>query len=198
MDLKAVEQEVASLMNTAGWVDLEERAFWLLAHGDQAPPRETLEGTLPLLRLWRYRRNGLFTSWTVLAPVPGVRGPRPLVREITWDRPLDLKRDASGVRRLKRRQSARPSLRIRDVPLERSMLEPHLQWAAHLPPGLPAPPRPVDAGEDVHGVEGFRSMTHLRFEWAGDGPPGWISTRLRFEALLRFLEDSLRERESDR
>lgn len=185
-------------MNTAGWKFLEERAFWLLAHGDQAAPREILQGTAPVLRLWRYRRNGSFTSWTILAPVPEDRGLSPRVREIAWDRPLDLQHDASGVTHLKRRQSARPSIRIRDVPLVPSTLQVHLEWASRLPPGLPGPAPPLEVGEDVYGVEGFRSLTHLRFEWAGDGPPDWTPTRLHFTTLLRFLEDSVRERETGR
>jgi len=182
-------------MNTDLWRTLEEQALWLLAHGDQGSPRESIQAMAQELRLWRYLRNGAYTSWGILMPVRENRGKRALVREVTWDRPRDWKRSMGTVEHLKRRPSNDPSLKIRDAELRWTELAPFLDWAAGLPPGLSGPIPPRNSVEHLYGLEGFRSFTHLRFEWAGDGPPAWAPTRLRFLRFLKFLGQELKERE---
>lgn len=182
-------------MNIVAWETLEQRALWLLAHPDQGSPQEVVRGMSQLLRLWRYRRKGLFLTWSILLPVDKTQGRRAMVREIAWNRPLDRRHDASTVGSLKRRHSSHPTLRTRDAEVDQGELAPFLDWAAGLSPGWPGPALAPTSPEDLYGLEGFQFLTHLRLEWTGDGPAEWAGTRRRFDDFLEFLAAQLRQRE---
>src|SRR5437016_5887947 len=102
-------------MNSMDWSTLEGQALWMLGHADQAAPREGLQGMLQQLRIWQYLRTGMYTSWTVILSARDYKGKRAVVREVTWDRPMDWKSRSRTVASLKRRREVDPTVRIRDA-----------------------------------------------------------------------------------
>jgi len=182
-------------MNPQEWASLEEQALWLLGHGDQAPPREGLQGMVQQLRIWEYLRAGRYTSWTVILSAREYKGKRAVVRELSWDRPADWKSRARAVSSLKRRRDVEPSIQIRDAELNWTDLNPFLEFAGGLhfePPGT-ASLLPVE--EDVFGLEGFRSYAHIRMEWAG--VPKSRSTIGWFRKFRKLLVDTIKDREKE-
>lgn len=182
-------------MDPAAWDRLACRALWQLEHPDQMSPPEGAAGLALHLRLWRYRRRGTQVSWSLFLPVRN-DGPA-VVRELRWNAAADLRRLASSLMTLKRRPSELPSMRLRDALIDEAKLVPFLLeapeiLAERMPPREDAP----DVVRDVCGIEGYRSLTHLRLEWDLQGPEpsvglvGWV-VRLR-----TLLESSLRDRET--
>jgi hypothetical protein len=185
-------------MNPQEWKTLEEQALWLLGHGDQAPPREGLQGMVQQLRIWEYLLKGRYTSWTVILSAREYKGKRAVVREVSWDRPSDWKIRTRAVSSLKRRRDVEPSIQIRDADLNWTDLNPFLEFAGGLHFELPGMTSLLPVEDDVFGLEGFRSYAHIRMEWAG--VPKSRSTIGWFRKFRKLLLDTIkdREREMDR
>ncbi len=181
-----------------GWTKLEAEARWTLEHADQAAPRELHHGMALQLRLWHVSAAGVHQSWSVIVPVREYRERRAVIREVRWDRDVDWTRATSPLAELKRRPLPPPSLRVRDAELGWAELSPYLAEAGGLPmkgvPGRETGPAP---GEDVSGLEGYRSLAHIRLEWAGKGPRGWGDTHAWFTRFRKRLARVMRERETD-
>jgi hypothetical protein len=181
-------------LDAAAWARLAGRAVWQLEHPDQLSPREALSGLVLQLRLWSYRRRGAQLSWSLF--LPNRKDGSPLVRELRWNALADQRRMGSALRNLKRRPAELPTVRLRDALVEEAALEPFLVEAPRiLAERMPATGVESDVDRDVSGVEGYRSLTHVRFEWEGDGPEAggivaWVG-RLR-----RLLEEALQDRET--
>lgn len=171
------------------WSRLEGRALWGLEHPDQSSPLDLVLQ----IRLWSYPRWGPHLSWGLFLPVWAAG--RALVRESRWNAPADRQRMSSALLGLKRRSHEDPSLRVRDAFIDAGKLEPFLLRAPEaLSLGSERPAVPA-AEHGSCGVEGFRSLTHARFEWSDgdeeDGPEAvaWAV------GLRRLLRESLKERE---
>lgn len=181
-------------MTVPPWNRLEERALWLLEHPDQSPPRELLRGMALQLRLWRYRPSGPHVSWMILLPVPDYRARRGVVRETVWDRLKDWKVRTSAVQASKRRQVEDPAILIRDAEVSWDDLEPFVTRCAGLRSPSPALD-PASSKEDAFGLEGYRSLAHVRLQWFGKGPRAWRETVAWIGRLRGLLVRALRERE---
>jgi len=183
-------------MNPENWLKLEARAQWVLAHAEQCPPSEALRGMALQLRLWRYPRSGPHLSWSLIVPAKEYRERRAIVREVRWDRPSDWQAATAPLRALKRRDPIDPSVRLRDAEIGWADLGPFLDAASRLlaknlgkDPSLPS-------AEDGCGLEGFRSLAHIRLEWAGKGPRGWGATIAWFERFRKTLVRIMDERDT--
>lgn len=181
------------LQDPEAWARLSRRARWLLEHPDQISPLEAIEGLKLTLRLWMYRGWGTHLSWGLFVPLRGEK--RPLVRELRWNAAADRRRSSSDLMRLKRRATEEPTLRIRDAFIDKAKLAPYLHEAPKTLSSWLAKPVGDAAAHSVSGIEGYRSLTHVRLEWASGGPAegrevvAWV-TRLR-----RLLDTALRDRE---
>jgi hypothetical protein len=184
-------------MNPELWKSLEGQALWLLEHADQLPPREPLQGMALQLRVWRYPRSGAHVSWSVILSVREFRAKRAVVREVVWDRLADWKQRMAPLEALKRRQILAPSIRSRDAEVNWADLEPFLDRVGGLrSPTPPLLPR-VPSKEDAFGLEGYRSMAHVRLQWSGKGPRGWGDTVAWIGHLRQTLVRSMRERDRE-
>lgn len=180
-------------MNPELWTRLEDQALWHLEHADQRPPRDTTRGMALQLRLWRYPRSGVHLSWSVILPVRDYRGRRAVVREVAWDRIADWKHRMAPLETLKRRQVLEPSLRSRDSEVSWEDLMPFLDVIGGFRSPMPLAAPATSSPHDAFGLEGYRSLAHIRLQWAGRGPRGWGDTiawvgRLR-ELLVRSMHD---------
>jgi hypothetical protein len=181
-------------MNPESWKLLEDQALWFLGHADQTPPSELLRGMALQLRLWHYPRSGARISWNIILPAREVRGRRSVVREVAWDRPADWKRTRTKRKSLKRREDLTPSIQIRDAEMDWSDLAPFLDAAGRLPMSALGGAPGISSGEDAYGLEGFRSLAHIRLQWAGKGPRGWGATIAWFLKFRRMLLRAMKER----
>lgn len=179
-------------MEPEGWRKLESEALWTLEHADQAPPREGLYGMALQLRLWQVSEAGLHLSWSLIVPVREYRERRAVVRELCWDRGADWAAATNPLMKLKRRASSVPSLRLRDAELGWEQLSPYLAEAGGLPMGRG---EGASAGEGTSGLEGHRSLAHVRMSWSGKGPRGWADTVAWFTRFRKLLARVIRERE---
>jgi hypothetical protein len=182
-------------MNPEFWKPLEAQALWFLEHADQLPPREPLHGMAMQLRVWRYPRSGAHVSWSVILPVREYRARRALVREVVWDRLADWKHRMTPLGTLKRRQILAPSIRNRDSEVNWVDLAPYLDGVGGLRSPIPPLLPKVLTKEDAFGLEGFRSMAHVRLQWSGKGPRGWGDTVTWIGRFRETLVRSMRERE---
>ena len=183
-------------MNPEPWKSLEARALWLLEHADQLPPRETLRGMALQLRLWRYPRSGPHVSWSVILSVREYRARRAVVREVTWDRLADWKQRMAPLAALKRRQGLEPSIRSRDSEVGWDDLAPFLDVVGGLRSPIPARDPAIPSKGDAFGLEGYRSMAHVRLLWNGRGPRGWGDTIAWIGRLREVLVRSMRDRDT--
>ena len=182
-------------MAASTWESIEKNALWALEHASDLSPRDTLEGMAPQLRLWEYRSEGTYTSWTILSSPGTDNSGRPKVREVVWERRQDERRQASADRKRKLRTNLHSTLRVRDAEVSSKDLTPFSEAAARLfLPGISAQ-ESVPQG-DAYGIEGYRSLSHLRIEWQGSGPAEWAQT-IRWVTRLRdLLRASIKERET--
>jgi hypothetical protein len=181
-------------MDSEPWNRLEGRAIWLLEHADQSPLRESSPGMALQLRLWRYPRSGPYVSWSVLLSVRDFRTRPGIVREVVWDRLRDWKVRRSPLEALKRRHVEEPTIRSRDAVVSWHALAPFIDHAAVLRAAGPAA-EPGSPGKDSAGLEGYRSLAHVRFEWTGKGPRRVRETVAWISRLRALLVRALRERE---
>lgn len=179
------------------WNQLETEALWQLEHPDQLPPRDLFRGMAMQLRLWRHARSGPRVSWSILLPVREFRTRRAVVREVVWDRIADLKRRRNPLEALKRRQGAGPAIRCRDAEVDWSDLSPYLDIVGGLRSPMPviAPKDPPKV--DSFGLEGHRSIAHIRLHWEGKGPRGWGDTVAWVGRLRDVLIRAMRERDTE-
>ncbi len=184
-------------MNIELWKTLEVEALWQLEHADQLPPREVTRGMALLLRLWRYPRSGPHVSWSVILSVRDFRARRAVVREVVWDRLADWKQKMAPLEALKRRQVPAPSVRSRDSEVSWADLAPFLDAVGGLRSPIPARNPALPCREDAFGLEGYRSMAHVRLQWNGKGPRGWGDTLAWVGRLRTLLVRSMRERETE-
>jgi hypothetical protein len=157
-----------------------ERAIWRLRHASEAAPRERLQGMALQLRLWRYPRSGVYVLWSILLPVRDYRTRKAIVREASWDPSRDRRRGAD----------VEPDIRIRDAEMDWKDLSPFLDQAGGFHSIAAAPMLP---GKGSAGLEGSRSLAHVRLEWSGRGPRAWAATiawvgRFRNLLVLAFQE----------
>jgi hypothetical protein len=185
-------------MNLDLWIGLEAQARWRLEHADELPPRDSTRGMALLLRIWRYPRSGSHVSWSILLPVPDHRQRRSVVREVAWDRLADWKRQNSRLEALKRRSLLEPSVRTRDAELDWADLLPQLEVLSGLPAALPASRSPAVSKDDEFGLEGHRSLAHVRLRWSGKGPRGWAGPLSRVSKLRNLLMRTMDERDVER
>jgi hypothetical protein len=183
-------------MESENWLKLEGQAQWLLAHADQAPPTDCLRGMGMQLRLWQYPRSGAHLSWALIVPVRDYRQRRAIIREASWERSSDWKGMMTPMKTLKRRAEIAPSVQIRDAEVDWAELAPFLDDAARLPMKALGTDPALPSEEGVAGLEGFRSLAHVRLEWAGKGPREWTATIRWFEKLRRMLVRIMGERDS--
>jgi hypothetical protein len=181
-------------MNPETWRTLEAQAQWTLAHVDQCPPREALRGMGLQLRLWRYPRSGPHLSWSLIIPVRDYRARPAVIREASWDRSADWQATMGPMNALKRRARLVPSIRLRDADVDWSDLAPFLDAAGRLPVERLGTDPSLPSEEGGCGLEGFRSLAHVRLEWAGKGPRGWGATITWFEQFRRMLVRIMEER----
>jgi hypothetical protein len=181
-------------MNPDSWKRVEADARWRLEHPDQSPPMEPIQGMALQLRLWQYPHFGVQASWSLILPVRDYRTRKSLLRETAWDRPADWKHSRSLSKSPKLRPKALPSIRIRDAEMEWADLATFLDETGGLPMEALGKDRTISSGKGVCGVEGYRSLAHIRLEWAGKGPRGWKITIARVERFRRVLERVLRDR----
>jgi hypothetical protein len=184
-------------MNPESWKRLEDRALWLLEHADQSPPSEHLRGMALQLRLWRYPRSGARESWSIILPVREYRERRAVVREVAWDRPADWKRTRARIKSPKVLDILTPSVRIRDAEMDWTALAPFLDAAGRLPMSTLGGPPHAPLEEDAFGLEGFRSLAHIRLEWSGRGPGGWRATTAWFGKFRRLLVQAMKHRDTE-
>ena len=184
-------------MNAERWNRLQDQARWILEHADQSSPREVLQGMALQLRLWQYPRSGDHVSWSIILPVRDYRGRKTVVREISWDRRADWKQGMTALKSLKRRPLLEPSIHVRDAELDWADLAPFLDAAGRLPMGALAGVPLAASEEDACGLEGYRSLAHIRLAWLNKGPRGWGGTIAWFSRFRRLLIRAMRERESE-
>ncbi len=144
------------------------------------------------LRLWRYPRSGPHVSWSLIVPARDYRLRRAVVREARWDRTLDWQAAMVPLKSLKLRTPVDPAVRLRDAEVDWADIAPFLDAAARLPAkSLGADPS-LPSEQGGCGLEGYRSLAHIRLEWAGKGPGGWKATIAWFERfrgmLVRIME----------
>jgi hypothetical protein len=184
-------------MDAESWKRLENQALWLLGHADQSPPVELLRGMALQLRLWQSPRSKARESWSIILPVREYRDRRAVVREVVWDRPADWKRTMTRIKSLKRRDILTPTVRIRDAEMDWTDLAPYLDAAGRLPMSALGGAPLDSSGEDAFGLEGFRSLAHIRLQWTGRGPRGWRATISWFGRFRRLLSRAMRERDME-
>ena len=178
----------------AAWEAIGVEARWNLEHADELQPREPTRGMARLLRLWCYPRSGPYVSWSVILPVREYRSRRSLIREITWDRLKDWKRASAPGQALKRRQALPATLSCRDAELDWDELAPRMDGLGGLWWRMPVQSKPNPA-DDEFGLEGFRSLAHVRLQWSGKGPRGWGEIVGRVSSLRTLLVRCMRDRE---
>ncbi len=180
-------------MNVQVWKTLESQALWLLEHPDQSPLRDTTRGMALQLRLWRYSHSGPHVSWGVFLSVRDYRTRRGVVRETVWDRLKDWKDRMTPLEALKRRQVEEPAILSRDAEVSWHDLESFVDRLAGL--RSPSPVfAPTSSKGDVLGLEGYRSLAHVRFQWEGKGPRGSREAVACTGQLRALLVRALRER----
>jgi hypothetical protein len=182
-------------MNPESWKRLEADAHWRLEHPDQSAPVEPIRGMALQLRLWQYPRSGAHLSWSLILPVRDYRARRSVLRETAWDRPADWKRSQFPARNLKLRPLPLPSIRIRDAEMDWADLAPFLDETGGLPMEALGKDPTLSPEKGACGLEGYRSLAHVRLEWAGKGPRGWKSTIARVERFRKVLVRVLRDRD---
>jgi hypothetical protein len=182
-------------MDVDSWESIERNALWALEHAADLSPREPVSGTAPLLRVWAYRSNGTFSSWTVLSSAGTSDLGRPTVREVVWNRDQDERHLASAQGKNKLRTKPQSTIRVRDAQILSEDFGPFLEAAARLTVPARAAQDP-DSQEDSFGIEGYRSLAYLRVEWRGSGPVEWAETIGWVVRLRKLLAASLQEREA--
>ena len=60
------------------------------------------------------------------------------------------------------------------------------------------PQTKTDPADDEFGLEGFRSLAHVKLQWRGKGPRGWAETVGRITKLRGLVVRCMRDRESQR
>jgi len=181
----------------SAWAEIGREALWSLEHADELQPREPTRGMARLLRLWRYPRSGPYVSWSILLPAREYRSRRSLIREVSWDRLKDWKLARAPQQALKRRQALGATLICRDAELEWEELSPSMDGLGGLWWRMPPQAKP-DPADDEFGLEGFRSLAHVKLQWRGKGPRGWAEPVGRITKLRGLLLRCMRDRESQR
>jgi hypothetical protein len=181
-------------MNPQTWPTLEARAQWTLAHADECPPREALRGMGLQLRLWRYPRSGPHVSWSLIVPVRDYRVRRATVREARWDRTSDWQTATAPLKSLKLRAPVDPTVRLRDAEVDWTELAPFLDAAGRLPARSLGTDPSLPSEQGGCGLEGYRSLAHIRLAWAGKGPGDWKATIAWFERFRSLLVRIMEER----
>jgi hypothetical protein len=179
------------------WDEIAREALWNLEHADELQPRESTRGMARLLRVWRYPRSGPHVSWSVILPAREYRSRRSVIREVAWDRLKDWKRSHSAQQALKRRQTFPATLRFREAELDWDELSPCMDGLGGLWWRMPVQAAP-DLREDEFGLEGYRSLTHVKLQWRGKGPRGWGEVVSRVARLRDLLARCMRDRETQR
>lgn len=181
------------IQDPESWTRLSDRARWGLEHPDQSsPPRIPPDLTLRF-RLWSYPSRGPHLSWGLFLPL--WNDGQALVRESRWNAPSDRRRLSSRLATLKRRHLESPDLRLRDAVVDPDRLAPFLLQAPEILSTW-APAAPEDVAPADCGLEGYRSLTHVRLEWAHadeERAAGVVAWAVRLKRLLR---SSLSERET--
>lgn len=161
--------------------------LWSLEHPEQAPPLEALKGLSLHLRLWRYPREGAHVALGLFVPSRGTA--RALVRELRCGR----RSRSPALAALKRRPPKAALPRVRDAVVDTEELASFLAEAPTILAAFTDRPEPGDVEGDLRGIEGYRALTHARFEWnAASMHPvaSWT------DSLWRLLEAALRDRET--
>jgi len=154
--------------------ELEKRALWALEHSEEIEPRETIRHLWRQMRLWHYPSNGLYKSWTVSVSMPPDRDDaRPMVREITWDRPFDRDvlsgaPDSSG-----HELTIEPTLKVRDAYLPVKELKSLFETAIDLDIRMIGVKEPFGLEGETFGLEGYGPLHGIRLEWWCEGPEEW-------------------------
>ncbi len=150
------------------------------------------------LRLWRYPRSGPYVSWSLIVPVREYRLRRAIVREAHWDRSLDWQAAMVPLKRLKLRAPVDPSVRLRDAEVDWIDLAPFLDAAGRLPARSLGTDPTLPSEQGGCGLEGHRSLAHIRLEWSGKGPAAWKATIAWFERFRSMLVRIMEERTQGR
>jgi hypothetical protein len=174
-------------MESQSWRRLEGQAHWIMAHAEQSPPTEPLRGMGLQLRLWHHSGSGAHVSWSLIVPVRDYRGRKVVIREVGWDRSFDRRRKVL----------LDPSIHIRDAEVDWSELAPFLDTAGRLAMNGHGTDPSLPSEKDVSGLEGFRSLAHIRLEWAGKGPRGWGTTVAWFGKFRRMLARIVKARDTE-
>jgi hypothetical protein len=130
----------------------------------------------------------------LIVPARDFRERRAVVREVCWDRSLDWQAAMTPLKTLKRRAPTAPSIRLRDAEVDWTEIGPFLDAAGRLPAGSLGTDPALPSEQGMCGLEGFRGLAHIRLEWAGKGPRGWVATIAWFERFRRMLVRIMEER----
>ena len=120
------------------------------------------------------------------------------MREVAWDRLADWKRRSAPLEALKRRQEAEPTVRTRDADLSWDEISSHLRSLGGVCGTIPASPAGKASTRDAFGIEGHRSLAHLRLRWTGKGPRSWSETLSGVGKLRSLFVRTMRERDRER
>jgi hypothetical protein len=149
----------------------DPRARHLLAHAEDAEPREALRRLNPTLRVWHYPAFDAHRSWTVFEARRS-DDPGPLVREVTaippgWSGfPLPLEE-------VRMKVSPPQTIFTRDARVPAEELRARLADGQRILVAPFAPIARIVLDGETSGIEILDSPDRARFQWWCEGTPEW-------------------------
>jgi hypothetical protein len=175
------------------WGELEAQAQRWLEHPKEVEPRDAIRRYGSLLRLWHYPAFAPQQTWTILTPGrKGAPGSRPVVREVTWDRPADYQRVIDPVQEVQVRVAGwNPSITLREAVLPEDELQALLEVGSNLSVPLLVFAKSVGLDGAYFGLETYEFSPHARVQWWCDGPVEWRHFTDWVTELRGFLQRCL-------
>lgn len=169
--------------------ELERKALQMLENPELLPSDEVTRRFKPVLHLWIEPTFTPQKHWIFYEPHVRINPPpKPLVREIFWDRQNDLRRLSDPLIGLKEGFDDEPRLQIRTIEIEKTRLEDFLETLSQIT--FPAFIRDDNLGLDGSrfGIETLGFYCKTKISWWSVYPKEWQAVVDWFEKTMKFLE----------
>ena len=137
---------------------------------DPIPSADPLRDWRLVFRLWRFPSFSLHKSWSVFK----LQRDRPLedewlVRQVTWDRPLDCSRFTDPLEGLRRGFHLSPAIEVRDRRLDPVTISSRISVGRSIPISIVAVPHSIGVDGEIFGYEDG----YVQLQWWSVFPAEW-------------------------